>query len=187
MTNDPVTNWKTKQLPDLTGRRYLITGGNSGIGLQAAAHLRYANATVYITSRSAAKGTEAAARLTQIQSAGDVTVLELDLASTDSIHRVNETIRGLSDGLDAVINNAGVMQTPQQQTADGFELQFGNEPPRPLLVELPDLRPDRGPRRPDRASELDSTPFGPASILMIQCLRARTPRPRPTARANWPI
>ncbi len=125
MTHDTVTNWKTKQLPDLTGKRYLITGGNSGLGLQAAAHLRYANATVFITSRSTAKGSEAAARLSQIQSAGDVTVIELDLASMDSIHRASDTIRGLSDGLDAVVNNAGVMQTPQQQTADGFELQFG--------------------------------------------------------------
>jgi NAD(P)-dependent dehydrogenase (short-subunit alcohol dehydrogenase family) len=47
------------------------------------------------------------------------------LASLDSIHAANDDIRHQTDGLDAVINNAGIMQTPQQQTMDGFELQFG--------------------------------------------------------------
>ncbi|MGB5951522.1 MAG: oxidoreductase [Ornithinimicrobium sp.] len=120
-----VSNWKTRQLPDLTGKRYLITGGNGGLGLEAAAHLRHANATVFISSRSEAKGADAAARLTTIPGAGTVAVVELDLASTDSIRQANDAVRELTDGLDAVINNAGVMQTPQRETADGFELQFG--------------------------------------------------------------
>lgn len=124
-TPQPVTDWTINQLPDLTGQRYLITGGNSGIGYEAAAHLRRANADVLIGSRSTTKGAEAAATLSQIVSAGAVEVIELDLASIDSIHRANDAIRAHTDGLDAVINNAGIMQPPQQQTADGFELQFG--------------------------------------------------------------
>lgn len=124
-TTKPVTDWKIERLDDLTGKRYLITGANSGIGYEAAVHLRRANADVFMASRSAAKGTEAAARLSQIKGGGAVELVELDLASLDSIHRANDSIRGRTDGLDGVINNAGVMQPPQQQTVDGFELQFG--------------------------------------------------------------
>ncbi len=124
-TTKPVTNWKVDRLDDLTGKRYLITGGNSGIGYEAAAHLRRANADVFIASRSTAKGSEAAASLSQIDGAGTVEVIELDLASLDSVHGANDAIRTHTDGLDGVINNAGIMQTPELQTADGFELQFG--------------------------------------------------------------
>jgi NAD(P)-dependent dehydrogenase (short-subunit alcohol dehydrogenase family) len=124
-TTRPITDWKVQQLKDLAGKRYLITGGNSGIGFEAAAHLRRANADVFITSRSTAKGVEAVNQLTQIKSDGAVKFIELDLASLDSIRSANDEIRRHTDGLDAVINNAGVMQPPQQQTTDGFELQFG--------------------------------------------------------------
>ena len=124
-TTRAVSNWKADRLADLSGQRFLITGGNSGIGYEAAAHLRRAQADVYIASRSAAKGAAAAAALTNIPGSGIVQVIELDLASIESIHQANGEIRTHTDGLDGVINNAGIMQTPQQQTADGFELQFG--------------------------------------------------------------
>lgn len=124
-TQQPITNWKIDRLDDLAGKRYLITGGNSGIGYEAAAHLRRANADVFIASRSMAKGAEAAARLNQIQSDGVVQAIELDLANTESIRSANTSIRTHTDGLDGIVNNAGIMQTPQLETADGFELQFG--------------------------------------------------------------
>ena len=121
----PVSDWSVDRLDDLTGRSYLITGGNSGIGFEAAVHLRRANADVILASRSVEKGQAAAAELTAVPSGGAVELVQLDLASLDSIRAANDAIRGLTDGLDAVINNAGIMQTPQRQTADGFELQFG--------------------------------------------------------------
>lgn len=124
-TTPPVTAWKVQQLDDLTGKRYFITGGNSGLGFEAATHLRRANADVFIAARSRTGGSEAAARLTEIQGPGVVQVIEIDLASTESIRKANDEIRQHIDGLDAIINNAGVMETPQRQTADGFELQFG--------------------------------------------------------------
>ena len=120
-----ITDWKLSQLGDLTGRRYLITGANSGIGYAAAEHLRHANADVFIACRSASKGAEATATLTQLGGTGAVHLIQLDLASTDSIRQANDAIRGLTDGLDGVINNAGIMAPPQQLTVDGFELQFG--------------------------------------------------------------
>lgn len=124
-TSEHLTNWKIAQLGDLTGRHYLITGGNSGIGYATAEHLRRANADVLIGCRSTAKGNEAAGALRLLPGAGKVHLVQLDLASTESIREANEAIRSLTDGLDGVVNNAGIMAPPQQQTADGFELQFG--------------------------------------------------------------
>ncbi len=124
-TSQPITDWKVDRLDDLSGKRYLITGGNSGIGFEAAAHLRRAQADVFIAARSATKGADAVAQLQDIPGNGVVQLIELDLASVESIHQANDSIRNHTDGLDGVINNAGIMQTPQQQTADGFELQFG--------------------------------------------------------------
>lgn len=120
-----VTDWKPERLDDLTDKRFLITGANSGIGYEAAAHLRRANADVFIASRSAEKAKTAVTALTSIKSNGALTVVPLDLADLSSIGRANETIRDHTDGLDAIINNAGIMQTPELKTADGFELQFG--------------------------------------------------------------
>lgn len=65
-TPEPITNWQVQQLDDLSGKRYLITGGNSGIGYEAAAHLRRANADVFIASRSSSKGTQAVTSLAQM-------------------------------------------------------------------------------------------------------------------------
>lgn len=118
-------NWTIDRLDDQTGKTFLITGGNAGLGYEAAAHLRRANATVLIGSRVVERGAAAAESLGAIDGVGDVHVVELDLADTSSIRAANDAIRDLTDGLDALVNNAGIMQTPQQQTADGFELQFG--------------------------------------------------------------
>ncbi len=124
-TIQPMTDWNVRQLDDLSGKRYLITGGNAGIGYEAATHLRRANADVFIAARSLLRGTESATRLSRVEGSGLLEVIQLDLASVESIHDANDAIRQHVDGLDAVINNAGVMETPQLQTADGFELQFG--------------------------------------------------------------
>jgi len=121
----PVTKWRIDQLPDLTGKTYLITGGNSGVGYEAAVHLRRAHANVIVAARSPQKGEAAAAALSARPGDGSVELLALDLASLASIRSANDALRGLTDGLDAVINNAGIMQTPELQTADGIELQFG--------------------------------------------------------------
>jgi NAD(P)-dependent dehydrogenase (short-subunit alcohol dehydrogenase family) len=120
-----VSNWKIDQLDDLAGKQYLITGGNSGVGFEAATHLRRANADVSIAARSPEKGKQAVVDLRKVEGKGAVELIELDLASIDSIRAANSTIRERTDGLDAIINNAGIMQTPQLETADGFELQFG--------------------------------------------------------------
>ena len=124
-TPPPVHNWTVDRLPDLAGRTYLVTGANSGIGYHAAAHLRRAGGDVLVGARSPEKGEQAVRSLGEITGAGRVELVRLDLADTASIRAAAARVRELTDGLDAVVNNAGIMQTPQQTTADGFEMQFG--------------------------------------------------------------
>jgi NAD(P)-dependent dehydrogenase (short-subunit alcohol dehydrogenase family) len=119
-----ISNWKPDRLGDLTGKRFLITGGNSGIGLEAAKHLARAGGDVVIAARNADKGAAAVAEVAAIGN-GQTDLLMLDLASLGSVRIAAAEAHERYDSLDALINNAGIMQTPQQQTADGFEMQLG--------------------------------------------------------------
>jgi len=119
-----ISNWTAEQLPDLKGKLYIITGGNSGIGFEAAKHLGKAGADIVLACRSVGKAEEAADELrAHIQ--GRVDVVHLDLGDLSSVRSAAEGIREKYVKIDALINNAGVMQTPKQKTIDGFEMQFG--------------------------------------------------------------
>ncbi|MFT5797797.1 MAG: NAD(P)-dependent dehydrogenase (short-subunit alcohol dehydrogenase family) [Candidatus Azotimanducaceae bacterium] len=124
MMDSGFSNWAAKQLPDLTGKVYVITGGNSGLGLEAAKHLGKAGADVVLACRSVVKADDAAKELrTHIK--GSVDVVQLDLGDLSSVRSAAAEIREKHSKIDALINNAGIMQTPEQKTADGFEMQFG--------------------------------------------------------------
>ena len=110
-------NWTTKDLPDQTGRTFVITGANSGIGLGAAQALAAANARVVLAVRNVSKG-EAAAE----QIAGETEVRPLDLADLASVRAFAQAFEA---DIDVLINNAGVMNVPHALTADGFEMQIG--------------------------------------------------------------
>jgi NAD(P)-dependent dehydrogenase (short-subunit alcohol dehydrogenase family) len=125
MIHTRITNWSINQLGDLSGKRYLITGANSGIGLATAHHLRRANADVLLACRSTAKGQDAMTLLGKVPSTGSMHLIPMDLGSMASIRNAADLIRSAVDGLDGIVNNAGIMGTPQQSTVDGFELQFG--------------------------------------------------------------
>lgn len=114
------SNWTDRNIPDQYGRVAIVTGGNTGLGFQTARMLAARGATVVLAVRDVAKGRLAAARI-----AGDVLVQALDLTSLDSIRSAAADLRAAHDRIDLLINNAGVMYTPKQATADGFELQFG--------------------------------------------------------------
>ena len=114
-------DWTPDRLPDLRGKTYLITGGNSGIGLEAAKMLAAAGGKIIVASRNRDK---AAAAVEALPDGAHETV-ELDLASLASVRAAAENVRTRFERLDALINNAGIMQTPQSQTAEGFELQLG--------------------------------------------------------------
>jgi NAD(P)-dependent dehydrogenase (short-subunit alcohol dehydrogenase family) len=112
----PTSNWTAADLRDQAGRTFLITGGNSGIGFEAARMLAQAGASVILAVRDVAKGERAAA---EIQGAH---VRRLDLASLDSVHAF---AAATTEPFDVLVNNAGVMAPPFGRTTDGFELQFG--------------------------------------------------------------
>jgi NAD(P)-dependent dehydrogenase (short-subunit alcohol dehydrogenase family) len=117
--------WTTTKIPDLAGKVAVVTGANTGIGLETAGALAVAGASVTLAVRNLDKGEAAADEIRSSHLAADLELLELDLASLESIHKAGAELRSRVDRIDLLINNAGVMYTPRQQTADGFEMQFG--------------------------------------------------------------
>jgi NAD(P)-dependent dehydrogenase (short-subunit alcohol dehydrogenase family) len=114
------SKWTADQIPDQTGRTAVVTGANSGLGLSTARELARAGAHVVLARRHLEKG-EAA--LAEVGSGAELEAL--DLASLDSVRAFAERFLASHEGLDLLINNAGLMAPPRGVTADGFELQFG--------------------------------------------------------------
>ena len=111
-------NWNASQMPDLTGKRFLITGATSGIGLAAATELARRNANVVITARSVEKARDAIKKI----GPGLVDYILMDLADLESVKRAAARV---DRAFDVVVLNAGVMATPFTKTVDNFELQMG--------------------------------------------------------------
>jgi NAD(P)-dependent dehydrogenase (short-subunit alcohol dehydrogenase family) len=117
--------WSAADIGDLHGRRAVVTGANSGLGRQTAEQLARAGAEVTLACRSAERGEQAAAAIRAAVPEARVAVEPLDLADLASVRAAAERITADGRPLDILINNAGVMATPQRETVDGFELQFG--------------------------------------------------------------
>lgn len=119
--------WTAADMPDVRGLHFVVTGGNSGLGLVTARELARAGAHVTLTSRSASKGEQALAAIAEAigteTAHSNITVMSLDLASLASVEEFAAALGGST--VDCLINNAGVMAPPLARTADGFELQFG--------------------------------------------------------------
>jgi NAD(P)-dependent dehydrogenase (short-subunit alcohol dehydrogenase family) len=103
----------------------VVTGANSGLGFVTARELARAGARVVLACRNLAKGEAARREIEAAAPGAPLELEELDLSSLGSVRAFGERFRSGNDGLDLLINNAGVMATPRRRTADGFELQFG--------------------------------------------------------------
>ncbi|MEL7207288.1 MAG: oxidoreductase [Actinomycetota bacterium] len=118
-------SWTTDDIPDLTGRTAVITGANSGLGLESAKALAAAGATVVACARSQDKLAAAAEEIAAHAPDATVDSVELDLASQDSVRAAAAQIAGAHPQVDILMNNAGVMALPERETVDGFEMQLG--------------------------------------------------------------
>ncbi len=118
--------WTLSQMPRQDGRRAIVTGGNIGIGYDAALELARHGAAVVLASRTQSKADAAAIALRQQVPGATVEVSLLDLASLTSIRAFAARELARPEPLDLLINNAGVYAPPKRlTTADGLELQFG--------------------------------------------------------------
>lgn len=114
------SRWTEADIPDQSDRTVLITGANSGLGLQSAKALANRGAHVLLGCRSRERGEQA------VRAVGGGTLVALDLADLDSVRRAATAVRELTgDRLDVLMNNAGVLAPPRARTQDGFESQFG--------------------------------------------------------------
>jgi NAD(P)-dependent dehydrogenase (short-subunit alcohol dehydrogenase family) len=113
-------------LPDLSGRRAVVTGASDGIGLGIATRLAAAGAEVLMPVRNPVKGEAALAAVRAQVPGADVSLRALDLGSLASVAALGETLLAEDRPIHLLVNNAGVMTPPDRRTtADGFELQFG--------------------------------------------------------------
>jgi NAD(P)-dependent dehydrogenase (short-subunit alcohol dehydrogenase family) len=118
-------NWTAADVPDQAGKIAVVTGANSGIGLVTARELARAGARTVLACRDTAKGEAAAEGIRGQVEKADVEVLRLDLADLTSVRAFAEAVAARHDGIDLLVNNAGVMALPHRKTADGFEMQLG--------------------------------------------------------------
>ena len=115
--------WTEADIPDQSGRLALVTGANSGLGLETARALAARGARVLLACRDPERGEQARQALAPIASAG-IEVLAMDLADLASVARAAEQVATRHGQLDLLINNAGVMAPPRQLSRQGYELQF---------------------------------------------------------------
>jgi NAD(P)-dependent dehydrogenase (short-subunit alcohol dehydrogenase family) len=118
--------WSPADIPDQSGRTIIITGANSGLGLESAKALAAHGASIVMTCRDQARGAQAAEQIRAAVPHAELQVAVLDLADLSSVRAFAERFSAAHATLDVLMNNAGVMAVPKRRTTvDGFELQFG--------------------------------------------------------------
>jgi retinol dehydrogenase-14 len=122
---------------DMTGRTVVITGGNSGIGLEAAVELGRMGADVVITARDMNRGAAAVAEITRRTGSGTVGLVHLDLCDLASVRQAADDVLARCDRIDVLINNAGGILSERSVTVDGLEATFaGNHLGHHVLTNL---------------------------------------------------
>jgi protochlorophyllide reductase len=116
--------WNARQLGSQTGRTFVVTGANSGLGLETARALVQRDAQVVLAVRDLARGEQARQELA-VAGRGAVSVVPLDLADLDSVAEAAKLIAESHQAVHGLVANAGVMGGPFGTTAQGFERQVG--------------------------------------------------------------
>lgn len=122
-----MAKWTVDDIPDLSGRTVLVTGANSGLGLETARAMAAKGARVLMACRSPERGEAAVVDAgDDARNGGSTELVTLDLADLGSVRAAAADVRERTgDALDVLVSNAGVMATPRRTTKDGFELQLG--------------------------------------------------------------
>ena len=118
-------SWSTDDIPDLTGKRAVVTGVTGGLGFATTLKLARHGAELVVTARDETKADEAVTRLREEVPGATIDVVALDLASLTSARRAADEIAAGYDRIDILINNAGIMAAPRSTTEDGYELHVG--------------------------------------------------------------
>ena len=124
------------QVPDMSGRTVIVTGGNSGIGFETAAALVGAGARVIITARDAQRGQAAVENIEARSGPGSIELSVFDLGSLESVREGASDLLRRADRIDVLVNNAGLMLTERGETKDGFDTTFGVNHLGPFLLTL---------------------------------------------------
>lgn len=119
---------------DMTGRVVLVTGANSGIGLETSVALARGGARVLATARDLDRGRLGVERVRARAGAGTVELVRLDLASLESVRACAADVRARADRLDVLVHNAGGVIGSRQETVDGFEMTIGVNHLGPFLL-----------------------------------------------------
>ena len=121
-----MARWTSKDIPDLSGQVTVVTGANSGLGIETAFALAGAGAVVVLACRDDQRGKAAVESIRSSYPGAELQLAPLDLADLGSVRRFADSFLSAHETLDILVNNAGVMAIPERRsTADGFEMQFG--------------------------------------------------------------
>jgi NAD(P)-dependent dehydrogenase (short-subunit alcohol dehydrogenase family) len=117
--------WTADEMGDLSGKTFVVTGANSGIGYEAALALASKGGTVVLACRNMSKGNVALDGIRKAVPDSKIELAALDLGSLRSVRDFADAFLRTHERLDVLINNAGVMAIPRRLTEDGFEMQLG--------------------------------------------------------------
>ncbi|QLD89922.1 SDR family NAD(P)-dependent oxidoreductase [Natronomonas salina] len=120
-----MSKWTADDVPDCSGATVVVTGANSGLGLEATRLFAREGAEVVMACRDLDRAETAREEVRADVSRADLDVRKLDLADLDSVRRFADGVATDHERVDVLCNNAGVMALPRGETADGFERQFG--------------------------------------------------------------
>ena len=192
------SSWRPAHIPDLTGKTILVTGANSGIGLEAVKLFAANGAEVILACRNTAKAEAAVEQVREQTSDARLIVMPLDLADLASVKAFVVALKERISKLDILLNNAGLMAPPLQRTQDGFEIQFGTNHlghfaltgPFPLAFLLPEQagQPDfcQGSAPPFAQTRLKHSGYGSPSRLFGDPSAGHHPRRRSVQQGYGP-